>query len=186
MTVYFGADWHLYHKKVLEFSNRPFLTIDDMKDYFIHEYLSKVKRNDTVYLLGDISFSNKAIIDLKDLPGYKVLIKGNHDPKGFSNKLNGIWDEVYDYRKIHSERGRKLILCHFPIESWDGMDKQRSIHLHGHTHNNLSHSISTKFDRIDVGYDATGQALSTLEELLAMQEQGLINERFKRIMNYEL
>lgn len=183
MKIYFGADWHLYHKKILEFTNRPFTDIDIMKDVFINEWKSKVADGDMVYLLGDISFSNKALDDFCGLPGYKILIRGNHDPDSFcsTNKKNpfGIWDEVCDYKKIRIE-DKKVVLCHFPIESWDCM-KHGSIHLHGHTHNNLSHDIKIKKDRIDVGYDHTFQALSTLDELLDLQKREQAADKFNKI-----
>ncbi len=178
MTTYFGADWHLYHKKILEFTNRPFDDIEIMKDCFIYEWKQKVSKEDTVYLLGDISFSNKAIEDLKDLPGTKILIKGNHDPNSFSFDEE-IWEDTCEYRYININE-YKLILCHYPIESWRNM-KHGSIHLHGHTHNNSSHEITSKKNRIDVGYDHTGQALSTLEELLELQKQEEVADKFNKI-----
>jgi calcineurin-like phosphoesterase family protein len=180
MKIYFGADWHLYHKNILKFTNRPFSSMDDMKDMFIHEWKSKVKDGDMVFLLGDISFHNKAVYDLEHLPGYKFLIKGNHDPDWFA-KSKRVWNEVYSYHKLYINEGKqKVILCHYPIESWDSM-KYGSIHLHGHTHNNVSHEISLKENRIDVGYDHTKQALSTIDELLELQKIDLTNDKINRI-----
>ena len=173
--IYFGADWHLYHKKVLQFTNRPFDDIDIMKECFLYEWRSKVAKEDIVYLLGDVTFSNKAIEDLEGLPGYKVLIKGNHDPNKFSFRSN-IWDETADYAEI-KVGDQHLVLMHFPIESWHRMG-YGAIHLHGHTHNNISHEISKKRNRIDVGYDHTNQALSTLDELLELQRQEEIADKF--------
>lgn len=184
MAIFFGSDWHLYHKKILTFTNRPFNDIEDMKDAFIHEWKRKVADGDMVYLLGDISFSNDAIKDLKDLPGYKILIRGNHDPDRFSNQSRtngGIWDYVYDYRQI-ALYPYKLIMCHYPIESWNCM-RHGSIHLHGHTHNNTSNEISLKRNRIDVGYDHTKQAISTLEELLQLQKNEEAADSYNRLYN---
>lgn len=179
MKIFFGADWHLYHKKILQFTDRPFDNIDIMKDVFIHEWKSKVANGDMVYLLGDISFSDRAIDDLKDLPGYKILIRGNHDSDRFSSSKIGLWDYVYDLKKINVGN-HKLILCHYPIESWLAM-QHGSIHLHGHTHNNSSHEIKWKKNRIDVGYDHTKQALSTLDELLELQNREEAEDRYNKI-----
>lgn len=161
--IYFGADWHLYHKNILNLCERPFDNIESMKLEFLAEWRAKITDEDTVFLLGDISFSNKAIDDMVDLPGNKILIKGNHDPSKFSSNRD-LWNEALPYLEIKNE-SYKLVLMHFPIEAWNGME-YGAIHLHGHTHNNTSRSISNKINRIDVGYDHTFQALISFQEVL--------------------
>ena len=45
--------------------------------------------------------------------------------------------DICDYREIHDSYGGKnydLVLCHYPIFSWKGMNKG-TILLYGHTHN---------------------------------------------------
>ena len=177
--IYFGADWHLGHNKIIEFCNRPFPDIDVMRDSFFYEWRSKVTKNDLVYLLGDIAFKNSYIDDLRELPGSKILIRGNHDPDKFCN--SDIWIASTHYAQIRIDQ-RKIVLSHFPIEAWNGM-RHGSIHLHGHTHNNTSHSIYPIHNRIDTGYDHTNQALSTLDELLELQLREEVGNRFNRIMN---
>lgn len=175
--IYFGSDWHLEHKNILGFTDRPFDDIEIMKDVFLYEWKQKVCKDDTVYLLGDISFHNRSISDFENLPGNKILIRGNHDPSKFAK--SSIWNDSRDYAEIKINN-QLIILMHYPIESWRNM-QHGSIHLHGHTHNNASHEIFFKRNRIDVGYDHTRQALSTLEELLDLQRREEISDKYNRI-----
>lgn len=46
--------------------------------------------------------------------------------------------------------GRKIVLCHYPLESWDSC-LYGSIHLHGHCHHNLPPDPDKL--RQDVGVD---------------------------------
>lgn len=63
---------------------------------------SKINQEDTVIIAGDISWGLRledAMADLTwihDLPGKKVLIKGNHDPWWASiTKLNHLFDDMF-------------------------------------------------------------------------------------------
>ena len=58
------------------------------KDHFAriqHDWRGKVSENDTVLIPGDISWAmhfhaaHEDLMDIAALPGYKILIKGNHD-----------------------------------------------------------------------------------------------------------
>ncbi len=63
----FGDNWENHSKKIQE------------------DWQTKVKEEDTVLLIGDFSWSMKLVDTLKDfqyinnLPGKKILLKGNHD-----------------------------------------------------------------------------------------------------------
>ena len=58
--------------------------------------------------------------------------------------------------------GKQLIvLSHYPMEQWRDMDLG-AWHLHGHCHGNLP---KTQFKRIDIGLDATGFRILSLEDI---------------------
>lgn len=79
--IYTLSDNHFFHKKIIEYENRPFKNINEMNDYMIYKWNSIVKQDDNVLYVGDFSFANKEKTKniLKSLNGEKILIKGNHD-----------------------------------------------------------------------------------------------------------
>lgn len=90
------------------------------------EHLSNIKKyvhkNDTLIHLGDVGNPEY----MKEIPGYKVLILGNHDFT--ATKFKPYFDEIYEGPLMIS---RKIILSHEPIYiSW-------AFNIHGHNHGSV-------------------------------------------------
>ena len=80
----------------------------------------KVGKNGTLIVCGDAGLPEY----VAKLKGYKVLIKGNHEP-GMVN-FDGIFDEVYEgVLMIHPH----IMLSHEPV------DFPYAYNIHGHNHN---------------------------------------------------
>ena len=80
--IFFIADTHFGHEKIIKLCNRPFENLQDMQNQLIQKWNNKVSNEDTVYILGDFCFKmskQDAVQILNMLNGKKVLIKGNHD-----------------------------------------------------------------------------------------------------------
>ena len=81
--IYFIADTHFNHENIIKYCNRPFKNTYKMNEYIIQKWNSVVKKDDTVYHLGDVGFGSlqevKSLVER--LNGTKILIKGNHDLK---------------------------------------------------------------------------------------------------------
>lgn len=79
--IYYIADCHFYHKNILYLDKRPFKSIDEMTSVMIANWNAKVQPEDTIYILGDLSFdkAGKTIDLLSKWNGHKHLIRGNHD-----------------------------------------------------------------------------------------------------------
>jgi len=84
MTVWFTADQHFGHARLLELSaarGATFPTVAEMNARLIGNWNSVVRPDDTVWVLGDVDMHGKdatlALID--QLVGTKILISGNHD-----------------------------------------------------------------------------------------------------------
>ena len=80
-----------------------------------------VHKNDTLIHLGDVGDPKY----FEKLPGYKVLILGNHDYT--TKKFQPYFDEIYEGPLFIS---RKIVLSHEPIHNIEFC-----FNIHGHDHN---------------------------------------------------
>ncbi|WP_373213525.1 metallophosphoesterase [Ruminococcus sp. 5_1_39BFAA] len=154
--IYFTSDLHLGHRGIIEMRNRPFENVEEMNHILLRNYNALVRKNDIVYILGDICHhmlveqANELIGKMK---GKKILVKGNHD-KIYDKNL---FDEVCDFKTI-SLNGIYLALMHYPMLSWPKKNSG-SIQLHGHIHSDEMYNLENKIAgirRYDVGVDANG------------------------------
>ena len=60
LNVWFTADFHLGHKNIIRYCNRPFDTVEEMNRTIIDRLNSLVKTNDILYFLGDFCIGPKA------------------------------------------------------------------------------------------------------------------------------
>ena len=97
--IYFTADLHLGHNAIIGMQDRPFETVEQMNKALIDNYNAIVRKNDTVYILGDICHRvtvDKANEFISKLKGKKILIKGNHD-KVYDPEL---FEDICDFMTI--------------------------------------------------------------------------------------
>jgi calcineurin-like phosphoesterase family protein len=129
----------------------------------VNDWNDRVSSKDTVYLLGDVCMGPKELHlgFLSQLKGNVKIIPGNHDryleklaKEGKLPPNVEMLSPIFNLKHGHTY----FVLCHFPMEEWEGMAGHSSdhisgsIHLHGHTHGNSKH----KKDRQDIGYDVFG------------------------------
>ena len=152
--VYFTSDLQLGHCGIIGMQNRPFAEVEEMNRVLIDNYNAVVQKNDTVYILGDISHhmhveqTNEL---LRKMKGKKFLIRGNHD-KMYDETL---FEEICDFKTV-SLNGTYFALMHYPMLSWPKKNSG-SIQLHGHIHAKEEYNLQNKADgirRFDVGVDA--------------------------------
>jgi len=109
---WFTSDWHLGHKNCLKFDKRPFKNLKDMNSALIKNINQRVRRDDELYVLGDVAFkvSNLDIINIflkKIICERKILILGNHDEFNPFSYVNAGFESVHtslridDYILIH-------------------------------------------------------------------------------------
>lgn len=53
--IWFTADTHFGHKNILEYSARPFSTVEEMDEALISNWNNKVASDDEIYHLGDVA-----------------------------------------------------------------------------------------------------------------------------------
>lgn len=182
MTLFFGADYHLDHERILIYQEetRPYATVQAMNDAYIAQWNSQVQGNDTVCYLGDFCWGNFDNVRrfARNLNGKIILIPGNHDRwvKPYRNKNLAETQPIVSASghiwKIRSplvtirERLQKIVLCHYPLRSWDS-SFHGSWHLHGHVHKHLNPWGMS----MDVGVDGSGGMLYSFEDVQKYMEK---------------
>ena len=126
--VFLTGDLHLNHANIIRYCNRPFYSAREMNKTLVHNWNRTVKKDDTVFFLGDLAFGrNKGKICywLNKLNGRVFLIRGNHDRGNLKPAL-------YFDRCIITYKGTNFLLIHDPdkVANWNGWT------IHGHHHNN--------------------------------------------------
>lgn len=177
--IWFTSDLHFFHDRVLEFhSKRKEIfgkDIQSAKEAMITLQNSRVSKNDTVYILGDLAFGgveDKRKLFMR-LNGNKVLVLGNHDKvpnklKSYFNHITQIKNLTFKksvYNFLH--RDLEIIMCHFPMLTWEHKEKG-SVMVHGHCHGKVDKINEDSKDlRVDVGIDGklANYDLVSLEKL---------------------
>lgn len=157
---YYIADLHFYHDALNQRMDcRGFRDAQDMNEYMIAQWNSRVRKNDEVVVLGDLSMEkwDKTKLIVEQLKGRIYLIEGNHDrfikDKTF-DASRFLW--VRSYAEMH-DNGRKVILSHYPVFCYNGQNRlskhgnPKTFMLHGHVHDTLDQRLLEQFSDITRG-----------------------------------
>lgn len=138
--IWFTSDTHFFHTKVIEYSYRPFASVEEMNEELIARWNSVVHRDGIVFHLGDFCFGNldKWNYLLDRLKGKIFLVLGNHDVRHINEDIVSRFECVAIQMRIHVN-GQKIYLNHFPFLSYSG-DNHGTWQLHGHIHTNMQDS----------------------------------------------
>ena len=170
--VWFIADMHILHKKILYHQpNRiELMNLNDQEDieghanYMVNLWLNTVQRNDHVYVLGDFIFANKEeslkmLHKLKSTGCHIHLIVGNHDRS--IAKMCNMFDSIdliklVEFKKENYpflDHDLHVVMCHYPMKSWQ-RKAYGSLMCHGHTHDNSLWENDGPDLAVNVGFDA--------------------------------
>lgn len=182
MANYYTADNHFDHKNILKFEDRPFETMDELKEGMIEAWNSVVKEEDTVYHMGDFVFGSytKWVAILERLNGRKVLIQGNHDSDKVVARLlkEGYLAELHPVGMKQKLGKHNLWLTHYPQEIGIRPNK---FSIHGHIH-----AIPSRMtNQINVGVDS--QLLTGRKWGVPVHEDELLNvlDAYNGIVQYK-
>lgn len=141
--VFVTSDWHLGHsgkepneaRSIIVMDNRPFETLEEMKQTLVNNWNTIINDNDEVYILGDLSFESPQKVNelLTNLKGIKHLIVGNHDEYLSSKKFDRTLFETITIASEVNYKGHKFVMSHYPMYVND-LPTRNIIALHGHTH----------------------------------------------------
>lgn len=152
MNIFFTSDTHFGHRNIIQYSKRPFKSIEEMDEVLVKNWNSVVGVEDIVYHLGDVYLCNKARGNeiIYALNGRIKLIKGNHDRHSLKDlEKSHRFDSIRDVDEITIE-GTKVVLYHYALRVWN-KSHRGAYHLYGHSHGSLPddpHALS-----FDVGVD---------------------------------
>ena len=165
-NIWFTSDLHLYHANILWMNKRPFENCDEMYEYIVNDWNSKVKDDDYVFVLGDVLWGSQATRlqnFANKVKGHICIILGNHDKEKTANGVSGSnFDCFYSFDRADFIRVKSasrnidtnIYMCHYPALSWPSKSRG-SLHLHGHVHGNMDELNEASPDlRVDVGIDA--------------------------------
>lgn len=179
MSIWFTSDTHFRHQRILSLgAGRPFDSIDEHDETLIANWNQVVQPGDHVYHLGDFGLGRRdeLMTIAKRLAGQKFLLTGNHDrkvPAGLRD-LFGWVKPYYELRLYGWDKNLKIVLCHYPIESWNGRF-HGALHCHGHVH---EHSFRDELrgvrGRYNVGVDCHKFQLVSLRQLLEAEDARLL------------
>lgn len=183
----FWSDPHFFHKKIIDHSERPFSSLEEMNEALIANYNAVVGKNDICLWGGDCFFCKPepAREIMGRLNGIKALVLGNHDRSAatmFSIGFSFVADEMF--MKMANRRVR---VKHYPywMEPAVGtpiLDRHGrpmkpeiiansrkvapprvpgEVLLHGHTHNRKRR----RDNMVHIGVDAWGFRPATWAEV---------------------
>ena len=113
INVWFTSDFHLGHRNIIRYCNRPFDSIEDMDATLLANLNRKVGENDVLYFLGDFCLGDA---DQAKLYRDRIvcrnihMIEGNHDTT--LRALAGAfcsWNQLAEIRV----GGQRIVLCHY-------------------------------------------------------------------------
>ena len=130
-VVWVWADLHLGHSESIKVFGRPFATADDMDDALFGTWHRLVRPEDAILCLGDLAIhgvSGRLLRRLREAPGWKILLVGNHDPGPRAVVDIDAFDEVYG--TVYASGDPPLLLTHVPLRDIP----ERCVNVHGHLH----------------------------------------------------
>jgi calcineurin-like phosphoesterase family protein len=150
--TWFTSDLHIGHEGILSpkmTTRRDFANIRDHDETIVANWNAKVRKDDTVWMLGDFAYKTtedyaRKVFDR--LNGTKHLIRGNHEKLG----IRMPWASQQDVAHVVVD-GQGVWLSHYAHMTWPRI-RRGDIHLFGHSHGTLPGTSQS----CDVGVDCYG------------------------------
>lgn len=149
-SVFVWSDQHFFHLNIIKYASRPFPCNEEglllSHSLMVNNARSVVSDEDILLFLGDVAFLNrdnkpKLRELITDMPGFKVLLRGNHDSVSDSFYISSGFSLVADFLVAGSS-----FFCHYPLSVSPESHKEKLMRelyfslgcdrlFHGHLHN---------------------------------------------------
>ena len=118
---------------MLEAWNRPFRHTRELDRRLLREWRRAVKPGDTIICLGDVAHPDvqrdrRTMLDIRNLPGHRILILGNHDVTEVDMLREAGFPDQYAGAVLDTEPA--LVLTHYPLRN----PPPGTVNVHGHLH----------------------------------------------------
>src|SRR5208282_6454505 len=118
--IWFTSDFHLGHENIIKYCDRPFANAKEMDKTILDNFFSMVKKGDTVFFLGDLSFHEdviKSTLMAIAMAGIDFnVIVGNHDNADAIARFSYHQFKKNVYSMLDTEiEGQPITLCHYPM-----------------------------------------------------------------------
>lgn len=178
--IFFTADTHFSHTRIIQYCHRPFDTIEKMNEVLINNWNRAVQPSDIVYHIGDFGLGSQDQLSniFRRLNGTKILVAGCHD----KNSLTLPWQNVFSFLILSEKKSglsKPVTLCHYSMRVWYA-SHYNAYHLFGHSHGHL-----VPFGKsFDVGVDAQNHTPISSEDVKKIMSElsdnfNLIKEKNK-------
>lgn len=166
---FFTADEHYDHKNMIEYSSRPFTSVDEMNEAMISRHNEIVGLDDTTIHVGDFTLrKNRGWIEnalIKRLNGSHIFIIGSHDywlDKPFVGIDTGPVRDIWQ-KEFNLGNGGKIyiVACHYAMRTWP-KSRHGGWQVYGHAHGTLP----PVGKQLDVGVDTNNFYPYSLDDLV--------------------
>ena len=154
--IYFTADCHFGHNRIIQYCERPFSNVHIMDQVIFDRINETVGVDDTLYILGDFCFRGKKPIEYRS----RIMCQDVHICWGNHDKRNDYRDDLQGFSSVQEVKeiiycNQRIYLSHYAARVWPASHKG-SYMLYGHSHSKLD-SEDKKSNRktLDVGVDNT-------------------------------
>ena len=132
-STWLWSDLHLSDRTVLEAWKRPFRHTRELDRHLLREWRRAVKLGDTIICLGDVAHPDvwrdrRTMLDIRNCPGQRILILGNHDVNDANALREAGFRDQYAGAVVDTEP--PLVLTHYPLRK----PPPETVNIHGHLH----------------------------------------------------
>lgn len=177
MIDYISSDHHFDHSNIIEYTDRPFESVEEMNTELLNNWNKTVDETDTVLYLGDLSLGTTGQQKewLNRLNGEFIFITGNHDEITMNTE-----NCVPVFKSLEFEySGIQFYATHYP----EDIPNMRWL-LHGHVHNNdpQEHPFyDPRNNKLNLSVEVTDYKPVSMEEVVDfIRTKNNICQRFHR------
>lgn len=135
--IYFTSDLHLCHNKDFIYEPRGFKSVLEMNEAILKNFTDTLTDEDELYILGDVMLNDNdaGVRYLKQIPGIKHIILGNHDTTARMELYKQIpQTDVVGYSTMFKYKKFQVLLSHYPTMTGNNDSYGVVYNLSGHTH----------------------------------------------------